>query len=330
MGRTEHGASRWGAGLFALGASAATTAVVAAAFLGGGAPAQTRDGGPARPGPGEVLAAYSLYHPGKDESEIWVVSAGGSASLRIEGSSPELSPGGERVVFVGDIEDPGNVDIYTVGTDGAGLRRLTSDPQVDTSPSWSPDGQRIVYEREDGEGHAELFIIAADGTSERRLTRNDETNDTAPDWSPDGGTILFARFLGTNAEILAVDPTGKDLRRLTSSAGYDGAPVWSPDGRWIAFVRDPEEDGSMDLWVMARDGSGAQLLEKGSDWILSPAWTPDGSAIWYVTGAAFQGEGHAAAVGLDGSRAPLEVPPALAPSLEAGWEIVGFDLLEPP
>lgn len=331
-GATDRSAlRRWMTLFLAMTASAAAVALVVRAFTGVGAPVGARDGsGPNRALRGEVDGVYELYHPGRDEGELWVVGPGGAVPLGVEGILPEISPAAEAIAFAGDVEEAGNVDIYTVGVDGTGLRRLTTDPHVDTSPSWSPDGRWIAFEREDGEGHAEIFIVAADGSDERQLTNNDETNDGAPDWSPDGGTILFTRYIGTNAEILAVGPEGGKPTRLTTSAGYDGGAEWSPDGGRIAFVRDPEEDGTGELWVMAPDGSDGQLLANVSAEVFSLAWSPDGSTVGLVTGNPLQGDGQVTAVALDGSEAPSPLPGSLVPELQAGWQILSFELLLRP
>ena len=51
-------------------------------------------------------------------------------------SPPVCSPDGERVAFVSGRD--GNVDVYTVGTDGTGLARVTEHPAADEYPDWSP------------------------------------------------------------------------------------------------------------------------------------------------------------------------------------------------
>jgi hypothetical protein len=37
-------------------------------------------------------------------------------------------------------------DIFTIGADGRGLKRLTNEPGYDCWPNWSPDGRRIVFQ----------------------------------------------------------------------------------------------------------------------------------------------------------------------------------------
>jgi Tol biopolymer transport system component len=36
-------------------------------------------------------------------------------------------------------------EIYSIGVDGKGLRRLTDNKAIETSPAWDPSGNRIAY-----------------------------------------------------------------------------------------------------------------------------------------------------------------------------------------
>jgi Tol biopolymer transport system component len=71
------------------------------------------------------------------------------------GEEPTFSPDGARVAFVG-YRNPTHVEadenqgyaigeIYSIGTDGMGLRRLTKNKAIETSPAWDPAGSRIAY-----------------------------------------------------------------------------------------------------------------------------------------------------------------------------------------
>ena len=67
--------------------------------------------------------------------------------------------------------------------------------------------------------------------------------------------------------------------RLTSGPAFDMQPRFSPDGKSIAFASD--RDGLWNIWVMARDGSGARQVSKEKRWFVnSPAWAPDSQYIF--------------------------------------------------
>jgi TolB protein len=98
------------------------------------------------------------------KSGIVVANADGSGASRLtqgQDSLPRWSPDGRRIVF----ERYGN-DIYSVGSDGRRLRRLTftHDTSVGDS-SWSPNGRLIPYGSNNG-----IFVMNGDGTNKRNIT----------------------------------------------------------------------------------------------------------------------------------------------------------------
>ena len=138
----------------------------------------------------------------------------------------------------------GNFEIYTMDTDGSGLKRVTQSPENDLWPSWSPDGKQIAFEESD-----RIYVINADGTGRRPLTLTAPGRlDRRPSWSPDGSKILFVSTLSGNADLYTMNPDGTDQRPLTSNPGVDTSPSWSPDSTKIAFLS--ERDGSYGIYVI--------------------------------------------------------------------------------
>ena len=64
-------------------------------------------------------------------------------------SDPRVSPDGRWVAFSVSALDLGanrrRSDLWLVGVDGTGLRRLTSHEASDTSPRWMPDGRSLYF-----------------------------------------------------------------------------------------------------------------------------------------------------------------------------------------
>lgn len=105
---------------------------------------------------------------------------------RLLPSQPVWSPDGSRIAFAASAEDSQATELFTVGPDGAGLRRLThgrrpadiaSEGHTDNdSPRWSPDGRSIAFrsnrDRRPGRYYqSDLFVMATDGGNERPVTR---------------------------------------------------------------------------------------------------------------------------------------------------------------
>jgi len=88
-------------------------------------------------------------------------------------SDPQVSPDGNRIVFVRretDLEaNKGRTDLWLVGADGTGLRRLTSHPAGDSNPCWAPDGKsiRFVSTRSDS---SQVWRIRIDGGEAEQVT----------------------------------------------------------------------------------------------------------------------------------------------------------------
>ncbi len=213
------------------------------------------DGAPVQPR--EVQAVVSVQQP-RLPAELEAVAL----------HPPAWSPDGAHLAFVGwglPTQPTGPVaarfGIYTVGADGADLRRLTD---TVSEPSWSPDGQRIAFAKPDGDDVA-LYTMSADGSDPKRVTTitgwHPQYGEPDPAralienvaWSPDGSKILY-----TCGGICVVSVDGKAIND-TPLRGNIAA--WSPDGSRIAVAEVLWSGGTfVDVRSMAPDGSDMRSL----------------------------------------------------------------------
>lgn len=87
------------------------------------------------------------------------------------------SPRGDLIAFAS--REIG-FQVFTIGPDGKGERRVTSDGS-NFDPSWSPDGMKIVYTSVQG-GQSSIWTCNWDGSHHRQLTFG--MNATQPQWGP--------------------------------------------------------------------------------------------------------------------------------------------------
>jgi hypothetical protein len=182
--------------------------------------------------PAGVRVAYA------SKGQIWVMQADGTMPRQVTQSyfggseQPAWSPLGDALAYV---DGPsGGRDIFVVGTDGVGTRRLTASSGDEAAPAWSAKN-RIAYVRRTDDGDGDLWSVAAAGGPAKHLTRG-AADDREPAWSPDGRRLAFTRNRPGHRDVWLTDSAGHHQRMLRRLPQPAGSPVWSPDGRWIAFA----------------------------------------------------------------------------------------------
>ena len=172
--------------------------------------------------------AFSVSDWGK--KHIAVMDADGNREkLETVAMDPSWSPDGKQIAFAQRGE------IYVIGVDGRGRKRVTHDLEHKLNPSFSPDGRRIAYDAEH-KGFRRIFAVDADGRNRVRLTRNNE-HHLGPAWSPDGQVMVYwvwdgmwpGNFRGGTIHLIASD--GRYIRQLSHDRNaLDLHPDISPLG----------------------------------------------------------------------------------------------------
>ena len=169
-------------------------------------------------------------------TDLWIIDLVSGRDRQLTNSPdtwegwPDWSPDGRRIAFEGDLSEPGNDDVYTIGADGRDLRRLTSQPGFDADAHYSPDGRSIAFESE-RTGNVDVFVMRDTGASVRRLT-NDPGEDFAGGYSRDGRFICLLEPAGLTfgaPDIFRMRADGTQETNLTRTPTViEFDPSWQP------------------------------------------------------------------------------------------------------
>jgi TolB protein len=191
---------------------------------------------------------------------------------------PAIKPEKGTLVFASTQD--GNRNIYTIASNGSGLKQLTNDPASDYAPRWSPDGKKIVF-CSLRDGNSEIYVMDADGKNVTRLTNN-PGKDITPDWSADGKQIIFASDRAGNYDLYLMSAQGESVavNQLTHTLINESNPTISPDGTQILFQAKTEI--LYDIYRMSSDGKHTEMLFYSDNRsYVDGNWSPDGKKIAY-------------------------------------------------
>ncbi len=220
--------------------------------------------------PAMVEWAVDNIGEGPHRLAVQARKAGGEVKASAPVSVTVVPPG--RLLFASNREGP--YAVYAMGTDGLGLRRLSSGPGGARQPAWRPDGA-VAFVADSSSGG--VMIRQATGEGEQNLFAGRD-----PAWSSDGSRLAYtASVSGVSQVFVAVVGEGNPVQ-VTAEQVYAGQPAWSPDGLHLAYVAEREKN--MDIWVVSPGGDGPPIRltdDPAVDW--APAWSPDGSHLAFVS-----------------------------------------------
>ncbi len=200
-------------------------------------------------------------------------------------SDYQVSGDGEWIVFVvrkTDLDaNRGRTDLWLVGTDGTGLRSLTSHPEGDSNPRWAPDSKTIWF-LSGRSGSSQVWQIRIDGGEAQKIT--DEPLDIGNlIVSPDGKYLAFTMevFPDSNSPAETKDRLEKNAERKTTGRIYENIFVrhwdtWKDGRRSHLFVM-PAIKESRAVDVM--QGMDADTPSKPFGGPEEITFVPDGSGV---------------------------------------------------
>ena len=239
-------------------------------------------------------------------------------------SDPRPSPDGKWIAYVlrsTDLDaNRGRTDLWLVGVDGKGARRLTTSPENESSPRWAPDGRSIYFLSARG-GPQQIWRLRLDGGESEKVTAL-PLDVGSFRLSPDGRQAIVSASVFPDCAAAPEGAMACTTRRLeerarTRSTGrlYTQLPVRHWD-EWLDGRRNH-------LFVVPLSGGAPADLMKGME-ADSPArpfggaddytFTPDGKGVVFSAKDAGRAEAWSTNFDLwfvpaDGSAAPRNLTP---------------------
>lgn len=253
--------------------------------------------------------ASGLLHPEETHfSDLRQLTSGG------QNAEAYFSPDGDRIIFQAT-RPPYECDqIFTMASDGSGIRLLSTGQGRTTCSFLYPDGRRFLYasthlgstdcppEPDRSQGYVwslypdyDIFAAPLEGGVPVRLT-DTPGYDAEGALSPDGKRIVFTSVRDGDLEIYTMNADGGGVKRLTNRRGFDGGPFFSWDGKHIVYRSHyPEGEELVDynnllgrnlmrpsraeIYYMNADGSEQRKVTDTGHANWSPFMHPDGKRI---------------------------------------------------
>ena len=212
---------------------------------------QTGDTQRVSPGIGKTTCAW--IHPQGDRV-MFASTQDDPAAADEQREELELRASGKERRYSWDYDE--FYDIYEYELATRQYKKLTDARGYDAEGSWSPDGSliafasnRSAYESPLSEEQQKLF-------------------DLDPAWAN---------------EIYVMKADGSDVKRLTTSPGYDGGPFFSPDGQRICWRRFTENGATAEIMTMNIDGTDQRQITQIGAMSWAPYYHPSGQYLIFTT-----------------------------------------------
>ncbi len=163
----------------------------------------------------------------------------------------------------------GDLDLWTMRTDGSHKKRITTRTGYDGGAVFSRDGSKLVWragypktpeelarykallaDNLTAPMKMEIVVADADGSHARTIT-DFGCASFAPTFTPDGARILFASNKhacdSRRFDLYMMNLDGSGLEQVTDFGGFTSFPEFSPDGKTLVFCSDRGAKGQYEF-----------------------------------------------------------------------------------
>ena len=209
-------------------------------------------------------------------------------------------------------QNRGDTELFTIGPNDHGFRRLTNTRMREVTPNWRRDRRKLVFIGFPFDSlNGEIYTMRANGTRRKQLTDTAQQREYFPEWSPDGKRILFMRTYpkeqdtssGSDKRNLIVTKSDGTRERALTERRIDPylSGAWAPDSRRIVYTSQlPGDSGDNGMFIKNLRSGRKRMILRSHDQIQYPDWSLDGRWIIYYWQR--YGEGHIWRIRPDGTR----------------------------
>jgi Tol biopolymer transport system component len=174
-----------------------------------------------------------------------------------------LSPDGNWVAFLADVEGPFHVWLHQIGS--GRFRDLTPDAQDQQNPGFlravgfSGSGSELWLG-----GPPRIRLMPLMGGSARPFLPAGSADVV---WSPDQSRLAYF-MIDTGDPIFVADGDGGNARQIfiSESGDHNHFPAWAHDARWIYFAHGRQSVSEFDVWrIPSAGGTPERLTQLNTD-----------------------------------------------------------------
>jgi dipeptidyl aminopeptidase/acylaminoacyl peptidase len=182
---------------------------------------------------------------------------------------PRWSPDGRWLAF--DARPDGSANIFVVGSEGSGLRRLTNSRSEDARPNWSRDGRTVFFSSNRAGGAPRIWRVPAGGGDPVQVSTQSGYGLRI---SPDGEWIYYTAG-AVSGELRRMHPDGSGDNVVLSLPVLGLAYTVMPSGVYAVVQRGPSRP-YFSVQFLSTAGKLSEVLNPGfAPTTLGLSLTPD-------------------------------------------------------
>lgn len=192
-----------------------------------------------------------------------------------------MSLAGSKIYFVSD--RTGKKEIWSMDHDGQNQRQMTRHQSYVQAPTVSPDGKMVAYATMvTGENAGwQIRVIDAETGRQRTFINPVTSVLSAPDFSPDGKKLWFSMAVNDWQQVMVANIDGSGRERVSNVRAIETSPRVNPKtGSEVLFISG--RTGVPQLYKMAANGSGIEIITTNEGDVANPAWSPNGKQVAFA------------------------------------------------